>query len=89
LIKEKLVIFWFSRKTQFFAENRRHEVAPLDRVTTLCQFSPIGQLITWVSFSKNTEAAQIRGATFSHGKICVLILTKNGFGYILGEFFTN
>jgi hypothetical protein len=35
------------------------------KVTRLGKFYPIWQLISWVSFSKITEAAQIRGATFS------------------------
>jgi hypothetical protein len=59
------------------------------RVTRLGEFSPIVHLTTWISFSKITEAAQIWGLFFTNGKICVPILTKNGLGYILGDFFTN
>jgi hypothetical protein len=28
-------------------------------------------------------------ATLFHGEVCALILTRNGLGYILGDFFTN
>jgi hypothetical protein len=47
-------------------------------------------LITWVSFSKIKEAAQVLGATFYHGKICVSTnFDKKWVSYILGDFFTN
>jgi hypothetical protein len=37
-------------------------------------------------FLKISEVAQIIGETFFHGTSYVLILTKNGLGYILGDF---
>jgi hypothetical protein len=37
-------------------------------------------------FSKITEATKSRVATLLHCKICVLILTKNVFGYIFVDF---
>jgi hypothetical protein len=53
----------------------------------LGEFSPIEQLITWVGFSKNYRSSPNWVATFSRCKINVLILTKHGLGYILGDFF--
>jgi hypothetical protein len=35
------------------------------------------------------NSANIYWAPFFHGKICALIFTRNGLGYILGDFFTN
>jgi hypothetical protein len=40
------------------------------------------------SFEKITKVTQCWGQFF-HGKSCVLISTKSGLGYILGDLFTN
>jgi hypothetical protein len=42
-----------------------------------------------LGFFNISEIAQIYGLLFSQIICSVLILTKNGFGYILGDFFTN
>jgi hypothetical protein len=41
------------------------------------------------SCCENYRSSQNNGATFFHGKSNVVIFTKNVFGYILGDFFTN
>jgi hypothetical protein len=38
---------------------------------------------------KITEVAPMIWATFFNGNSSVLIITKNGLDYILGDFFTN
>jgi hypothetical protein len=59
------------------------------RVTRLDDFSPIGQWLTFEGFLKNTKVAQKTWTNFHSGNSSVLILTRNGLGYILGDFFTN
>jgi hypothetical protein len=54
----------------------------------LGEFLPVGRPFYLGSFVKITEIAQLMGVLF-HDKCCVLIFTRNGFGYILGDFFTN
>jgi hypothetical protein len=49
----------------------------------------LGGCLFWAGFFKFTEEAQIIGLLFSHSKRYVLILTKHGLGYILGDLFTN
>jgi hypothetical protein len=49
----------------------------------LGEFSHIGQI-----FEKYRNIPNLWTST-SSGKSCALILTKNGLGYILGDFFTN
>jgi hypothetical protein len=53
-------------------------------VTRFGEFSPIGQLFTWVIFSKISEVAQIL-RLFSTAKF-VCSFYKIGLGYILGDF---
>jgi hypothetical protein len=56
----------------------------------LGEFSPIRHLFTLGSSSENDKSSPNFGiCTFQEGKIDVLVLTKNGMGYILGDFFTN
>jgi hypothetical protein len=43
----------------------------------------MGDCFLWAVFSINTEEALLFGASLSHGKIYVLILTNNKLGYIL------
>jgi hypothetical protein len=40
-------------------------------------------------FCENYGNSTNNWATIFHGKKCVLIFTRNGLGYILGDFFTN
>jgi hypothetical protein len=56
------------------------------RVTRLGEFWPIGRLLNLVSFCKNYRNGSNHWATCFHGKSCVLIFIRNGFGYILGDF---
>jgi hypothetical protein len=49
----------------------------------------IGRLFTLGGCSENNRIGPIFWATFCHGTIYVLIMTKNGLGSILGDFFTN
>jgi hypothetical protein len=51
-------------------------------------FRMLGGCLLWIDFLKITEIAQILGLLF-YGKICALIFTRNGLGYILCDFFTN
>jgi hypothetical protein len=46
-------------------------------------------IIFFGRFLKISEVAQIYGTTFSQSICSLFILTKNGLGYILGDFFTN
>jgi hypothetical protein len=49
-----------------------------------------GECFSLGRFLKIAEAAHIcKRATFSHGKSYVFVMTKNGLGNILGDFFTN
>jgi hypothetical protein len=79
----------FDGEIPFSPENNWQSVMEVQhpfRVTRLGEFSPIGRLNTLGIFVKITE---IFGLLFSRGKSCLLIFTKNGLGYILGDFFTN
>jgi hypothetical protein len=50
----------------------------------------LGDCSLWVVFvGKNYGSSTNHWATFSPGKSCVLIFTRNGLGYILGDFFTS
>jgi hypothetical protein len=40
-------------------------------------------------FLENYRSSQNFGATFFYGKSYVIISTKNRFGFIVGDFFTN
>jgi hypothetical protein len=57
----------------------------------LGEFSPFGWLFTSVSSSwkLHTEVAKTIPTTFFRGNSYELFFTKNGLGYILGDFFTN
>jgi hypothetical protein len=55
----------------------------------LGEFSPKARLFTLGSFSKITQGAEKFGAILFQRIDYVLILTKNGLGYILGDLFTN
>jgi hypothetical protein len=61
-----------------------------------CQGDQIGRIFaSWFtvftldSFCENYRSSTGNWATSLHGKIAVLIIAKNGLGYILGDFFTN
>jgi hypothetical protein len=59
-----------------------------NRVTGLGEFSRIGRLFDIGSFFENYRSIPHFGYTFFYGKSYELILTKNGLGFILGEFFS-
>jgi hypothetical protein len=59
----------------------------LGRVTRLGEFSPIVWLFSLVIFIIYKSRSNF-GATFYYCKSDVIILTKNGLGYILGVFLT-
>jgi hypothetical protein len=56
------------------------------RVTRLGEFSPIGRLF---GFLKITDAGQFFWLPFFRVKSFTLNLTKNGLGFIWGDYFTN
>jgi hypothetical protein len=62
-------------------------------LSTLIQSTRVTRLGEYYCFIwavlKNTKVAQMFGLLFSAVYICVLILTKKGLGYILGNFFKN
>jgi hypothetical protein len=58
------------------------------KVTRLDDFSPIGRLFTMGSFLRSQKQPYI-WATFIHQKIQAIKFTKNGLGYISGDFFKN
>jgi hypothetical protein len=62
--------------------------API-RVTRCGNFSPIGRLFTLGGIHKIIEVAKLFRATIFHGTSYVLMLTWNGLGCILGDFFTD
>jgi hypothetical protein len=43
-------------------------------------------LFSFGNILKITKVVQIFGLLFPHGESCVLILTKNGLGYMLADF---
>jgi hypothetical protein len=47
----------------------------------------IGRIFAYIF--ENYESSPKVCSTIFNGKSCVLISTKNGFGYILGDFFTK
>jgi hypothetical protein len=56
----------------------------------LGEFSSIGRLFSLGSFFRKFPNSPNLWDTFSKVKfMCVLILTKNGLGHILGDFLTN
>jgi hypothetical protein len=59
------------------------------RVTRLDEFSPFGRLFSLGSFLRLRKYPKILGNFFRSSGFVVLILAKNGLGYILGDFFTN
>jgi hypothetical protein len=62
--------------------------SPVTRVTRLGEFSPKVWLLTLGSGLKITKAANFYGVLFPMVPV-IINLTKNGLGYILGDFFTN
>jgi hypothetical protein len=58
------------------------------RVTGLAAFRTLGDCLLWSVFEKSQKWLKIF-CHFFHGKLSILILTKNGLGYILGDFFAN
>jgi hypothetical protein len=57
------------------------------RVTRLAEFSTFGRLcFLWAIFRKQQKKSKFF-ATFFLGKSFAFILTKNGLGYTLGDFF--
>jgi hypothetical protein len=60
---------------------KRSKCSPT-RVTSLEEFSPIGH------FFEYYESSRKFWATFPHSSGFILILAKNGLGYIFGDFFT-
>jgi hypothetical protein len=73
-----------------YADDSSEQKLAMFRVTRLGEFSPIGWLFTLGSFLKMTKVAQIYGLHFPNvSATCVLILRKNGLGYLLGAFFAN
>jgi hypothetical protein len=60
-----------------------------DRVTRLDEFSPLGRIVTLEAFFENYRSSQNHWATVSRGKNYVIIMTKNGLGYILADFFSQ
>jgi hypothetical protein len=55
------------------------------RVTRLGEFSTFWATVFFGQIQKLPKFS----GYFFHGKRCVLILTKNGFGHVLGDFLTN
>jgi hypothetical protein len=57
----------------------------------LGKFSPTHWTSVYIAqfLSKISEVAKMYGATFFHGRSYLIILAKNGFGYILGDFFNS
>jgi hypothetical protein len=56
------------------------------RVTRLGEFSPIGWLLTLTCFFLNDRSSPHFGLLVPHSTSYILILSKNEFGYILGDF---
>jgi succinate-acetate transporter protein len=71
----------FEKNVNFFAENMHHNIDP-----RLGEFLPIWPLFTLGSFLKITKVAKYFGILFSTEKLCILILAKLVFGYILEDF---
>jgi hypothetical protein len=60
------------------------------RVTRLGDISPFGRLFNLGDFLKTTEIGQVFLLRFPTLLLCnVLVLTKHGLGYSLGEFFSQ
>jgi hypothetical protein len=59
------------------------------RVTSLGEFSPIGQFFLCAVFLKNYGRSPNFRDTIYHWASYVLAFTKNGFGLHFGRFFTN
>jgi hypothetical protein len=59
----------------------------LNRVTRLSEFSLFGWLFTLGSFCKNCGSSTNNWAIFSKVKVGHYCFTRNGLGYILGDFF--
>jgi hypothetical protein len=76
--------FFFNEKHQQGHEGTRTELLAY-RVTRLGEFSPIGGLITLQCFKNLLSSINVL-ASLSHGNSYVFILTKNGFGNVLGDF---
>jgi hypothetical protein len=57
------------------------------RVTRLGEFSPIGRLFTFCSFSEITEAARVYKLPFSTDEVKYLSLAKKCVGLHFGRFF--
>jgi hypothetical protein len=64
------------------------QLAPT-RVTRLGEFSPNGRLFTLGSILENCLKSPHFCASFYPGMNYVIVLTKIGLGYILGDFYTK
>jgi hypothetical protein len=73
-----------SRSVSFFLPKKYLSA----RVTRLGEFPPIGQLLLWAFFENYIITPNV-WATLFRGKRYALILTTNGLGYSLGDFFNN
>jgi hypothetical protein len=69
----------------------QREQGGASRVTRSGEFSPImaGGFFGGGQFFGNFRSSTTSWAAFVHGTSYVLIVTKNGLGYILGDFFIN
>jgi hypothetical protein len=79
---------WLANVT--YTQNKKKKLVRT-RVTRLIEFSPIGRLFTFAFFSKSYFCRyQMFWLIFPQKTVVnIVILTKYGLGYILGDFFTK
>jgi hypothetical protein len=88
--KKFIITLVFKKNANFFAENweKSQKIVIITSTPDWANFRQLSECFLWAVFWKWQEVAHI-WPTFFDGTICALILTKIGFGYILGEVFTN
>jgi hypothetical protein len=93
LFKKLIVTLAFEKKRQFnfLAENwqKSEKIVIITSTPDWANFSLLGDCYLWFGLvCKLLKQTNFYGFFF-HGLRSVIILTKNGLGYILGDFFTN
>jgi hypothetical protein len=84
-----IITLVFEKNVKIFAKNcqKSQKIVIITLVPDWANYRILGDCFLWEVLCKNI--AVVFFITRFHGKSYVLILTKTGLGYILGDFFTN
>jgi hypothetical protein len=91
ICKILIITLVFEKNVNFFAENWRksQKIVIITSIPDWTNFRPSGGCLLRAGFFRNYRSSAHYWTIFLHLISYIFILSKNGLGHILGDFFTN